>query len=625
MYWKPFGLREDPFALSPDSRFLFLNEANEEVLATLVETIEGQRGLVALTSNPGLGKTTLLFQFMEQIKTSAVVAFVFQTTFEPLDILRLLWRELGIDNTQADLVKMHEQFEQALSRVATMGKQFVLVVDEAQNLTPQALETIRLLANFETARKKMVQIVLAGHPELETLLGRPGLEHVKQRIAAFCRLKPFTAEETTKYVLHRLEAAGNDGKQIFTDDALLALSELSKGIPRTVNIYAFQAMMKASKKKTATIDEFLLRQAVHQFEGWPEPQPVSDAPATPISVPKRELTENPDQELKTLLDSMRETLTAAGFSPDGEGVEAPPREATVTSVTPMPERTLPQSLTASTAPALQPVAAKQPSEKLTVMPAKSGAAAAPAATAPAKATPQKPSSRNTLVAVLAVAVLSASGAGGWYAWKMRVPKFTPPQPTPAAAVIAPAPTNATAATDSAEEVPSHTVAPQSAVSVTTPPAQPATQQPAKPKPAQPEAREISSGKATRAVADAGAAPAVTLALNSASSSNLGNALASPTANVALKSQGITQGPSTRVNPRPAYPLEARKRGIAGTVVLKVQVNAYGEPTRVQIVSGHPSLAVPAQNLVKSSWQFYPATVDGKPVAGETEVRLNFHP
>jgi periplasmic protein TonB len=344
-------------------------------------------------------------------------------------------------------------------------------------------------------------------------------------------------------------------------------------------------------------------------------------------VPKPESIEDPDQELKTLLDSMRNTLTAAGFSPDTDAGKEPSQEPTVAPVSSMPEpvRTLPQSLTASTAPALHPVPLKQPSnEKLTVMPAKSAAAAA--AAAPAKVRPAKSASRKPLIAALALLLVSASGAGGWYAWKMRTPRLVAPQPRIPAVVTSPVATDA--APPATVPVEQHS---QAAVTTTTAsgtPAvttQPAVQQPAKPKVAQPEAREIAAGKAKIVVADAGSAPTMSLALNATAPSNLGNAMPSAPANVALKPQGITQGPSARVNPRPAYPIEARKRGTSGTVVLKVQVNAFGEPTKVQIVSGHPSLAVPAQNLVKSSWQFYPATVEGKPVAGETEVRLNFHP
>src|SRR3954470_13503486 len=240
MYWSFYGLREEPFGLSPDSRFLYLNSEQQEVLTDLQECIESQRGFIALTSPPGLGKTTLLFQFLENIRRSAVAAFVFQTTFEPQDILRLLWKELGLDSQRSDLVQMHQQFEDGLARVASMGKQFILVVDEAQNLSPAALETIRLLANFETYRQKMVQIVFAGHPELEALLSRHGLEHIKQRIAAHCRLKPLSHEDTKRYVEHRLGVAGHEGPALFTPDAIERLAELSKGIPRTINIYAYQ-------------------------------------------------------------------------------------------------------------------------------------------------------------------------------------------------------------------------------------------------------------------------------------------------------------------------------------------------------------------------------------------------
>jgi TonB family protein len=271
MYWNFFALREDPFGLTPDSRFLYLTDSHSEVLSTLKEGIEAERGFVALVSQPGVGKTTLLHALREQLAEQAVTAFVFQTGLEPLAILRILWKELGLDASQADLVKMHQQFEVGLAKVAAMGKQFVLFIDEAQGLSPAALETIRLFSNFETGRRKMVEIVLAGHPEMEHLLARPGLEHIRQRVSVFCRLQPLNQDESVQYIRHRLNVAGTSGPEIFTEEALQVLASYGKGIPRTLNIYAFQAMMKGSKRSARTLDATLVREAIHQFEGWPLP------------------------------------------------------------------------------------------------------------------------------------------------------------------------------------------------------------------------------------------------------------------------------------------------------------------------------------------------------------------
>lgn len=269
MYWKFFALREDPFGLTPDSRFLYLTDSHSEVLSALQEGIEAERGFVALVSQPGVGKTTLLHVLREKLADQAVTALVFQTGLEPLAILRTVWRELGLDAAQTDVVKMQQQFEEGLAKVAGMGKQFVLFIDEAQGLSPAALETIRLLSNFETGRKKMVEIVLAGHAEMEQLLARPGLEHIRQRVSVFCRLQPFNQDESMQYIRHRLSVAGASGPAIFTDEALRVLASFGKGIPRTLNIYAFQAMMKGSKRGVRILDATLVREAIHHFEGWP--------------------------------------------------------------------------------------------------------------------------------------------------------------------------------------------------------------------------------------------------------------------------------------------------------------------------------------------------------------------
>src|SRR5689334_16374503 len=161
MYWKHFGLSEDPFSLTADRRFLFLTDAHRDVLATLRETMETERGFAALIGAPGVGKTTLLYELTEQLRESTIPVFVVQAHVELVDILQMLLKELGQEATKVDAASLHQRFAEALKQVAGSGKRFLLVIDEVQALNPAMLETIRLLSNIELGRKKIVEAVFA--------------------------------------------------------------------------------------------------------------------------------------------------------------------------------------------------------------------------------------------------------------------------------------------------------------------------------------------------------------------------------------------------------------------------------------------------------------------------------
>ena len=168
MLLKFFGLREHPFGVTPDPRYLYLSPGPREALASLFYGIESERGFLALIAPPGMGKTTLLFHLLEKFRTSARTAFLFQTQCTSREFMRFLLAELGYETGDHDFVRMHEEFNQHLLREARAGNRFIVVVDEAQNLDPSVLETIRLLSDFETPQAKLLQIVLAGQPNWPT-------------------------------------------------------------------------------------------------------------------------------------------------------------------------------------------------------------------------------------------------------------------------------------------------------------------------------------------------------------------------------------------------------------------------------------------------------------------------
>ena len=242
MFLRYYNLREQPFGMTPDPRFLYLSASHREALASLIYGIETGRGFVGLIAEPGMGKTTLLFQLMERLQNSARTVFLFQTQANTHEFLSNLIADLGLDPSGQDVASLQRQLNEILIREAQMGRQFVLIIDEAQNLENSVLESVRMLSNFETSRSKLMQIVLAGQPPLADKLARPELEQLRQRVSIICRLDPFTREEVADYISHRLKTAGYNGGQLFTPEALSILAEQSGGIPRNINNLCFHAL-----------------------------------------------------------------------------------------------------------------------------------------------------------------------------------------------------------------------------------------------------------------------------------------------------------------------------------------------------------------------------------------------
>lgn len=242
MFLDFFGLREQPFGVTPDPRYLYFGASHREALASLYYGIENRRGFVALVAKPGMGKTTLLFRLLERLRGSTHTSFLFQTQLTPREFLRSLMIDLGIGNMGDDIVRMQYQLNQLLYRELRAGRRFVLVVDEAQNLDDSVLETVRMLSNFETPGAKLLQIILSGQPQLADKLASPSLVQLRQRISIFARLPQFTSDEVDKYISHRLKVAGLAQRSIFTPEAIEVISSESQGIPRNINNICFHSM-----------------------------------------------------------------------------------------------------------------------------------------------------------------------------------------------------------------------------------------------------------------------------------------------------------------------------------------------------------------------------------------------
>jgi general secretion pathway protein A len=243
LYLDHFGFREQPFGVTPDPRFLYFGASHREALASLYYGLESGRGFLALTARPGMGKTTLLFQLLANLPSSTSTAFVFQTNCDPRQLVRSVLADLRLNTLEGDdLFQLQNRLNEMLIRESEAGRRFVLVVDEAQNLDDSVLETLRMLSNFETPGAKLMQIILAGQPQLRTKLASTKMVQLRQRISILTRLTPLNAEETKQYVAHRLAVAGYKGSPLFSPEALEMLASSSGGIPRNINNLCFHAL-----------------------------------------------------------------------------------------------------------------------------------------------------------------------------------------------------------------------------------------------------------------------------------------------------------------------------------------------------------------------------------------------
>jgi general secretion pathway protein A len=261
-----YKLGAAPFGDTPDPRFLYLGTKHREALASLLMGAESNRGFLAVIAKPGMGKTSLLYRFLQLLGSQARTAFVFQTDCDSREFIRHILLDLGIDALGKDLPAMHEMLNRLLMEEMKAGRRFVLVIDEAQNLDEKVLESVRLLSNFETPWTKLMQIVLAGQPQLAKRLARPSMLQLRQRLSMVIRLEPFTFAETKDYINHRLRVTGYEGPSLFTVGAIRLISEQSQGIPRNINTICFNAMALACAISQKTIDHSVVVEVLNDLD-----------------------------------------------------------------------------------------------------------------------------------------------------------------------------------------------------------------------------------------------------------------------------------------------------------------------------------------------------------------------
>lgn len=262
MYRKHFGLREAPFSITPDTTFSFASGAFQEALNTLLIAVKNGEGFIKITGEVGTGKTLLCRKFLASLGDSYVSAYIPNPYLEPKTLLAALGDELKLKvRRDLDQHLMLKALTLALLEFAREGKRVVVTLDEAQAMPVETLEALRLLSNLETEKRKLLQVVLFGQPELDEKLNLPSLRQLKQRIAFHYQLKPLSRTELDYYVAHRLTVAGYAGGTLFTQGALNAIYEASGGTPRVINILCHKAMLLVFGQGKQQIDEKHIRVA----------------------------------------------------------------------------------------------------------------------------------------------------------------------------------------------------------------------------------------------------------------------------------------------------------------------------------------------------------------------------
>jgi general secretion pathway protein A len=267
MYKKFFGLKENPFNVNPDPRFLFQTGEIQEALACLTYGVERRRGFVLLTGEVGTGKTTLLNKLLEGLREARVAtAFIFNPRLSANQFLHFMLGDFGISCESRMKSQVLLVLNQWLLERYRAGETAVLIVDEAQNLSLEVLEEIRLLTNLETATEKLLQIVLSGQPELENLINQPALRQLRQRITLRCRMLPLSLEETRGYISERLRIAGANGEPLFNSDASEVVFRYSRGIPRVINLLCEHSLITAYAEEQKTVLAGTVQAVAQEFE-----------------------------------------------------------------------------------------------------------------------------------------------------------------------------------------------------------------------------------------------------------------------------------------------------------------------------------------------------------------------
>lgn len=270
MYCDFFGLSEKPFTITPNPQFIYLSGQHREAFAHLLYGVDSHAGFIAMTGEVGTGKTTVLRTLLTQLEPEKYCsALIFNPCLSGGQLLASICREFGIEQEKQNSSGCLDALNLFLLEQHTAGRTVILVVDEAQNLGPEVLEQVRLISNLETERDKLIQIILAGQPELNTILARHDLRQLNQRITVRCHLTPMGKLDTGDYIRHRLKVSGCRIPGLFSNGAINRIFRFSRGVPRLINIACDQALVMAWTQEASTITPAIAERVINDIQFIP--------------------------------------------------------------------------------------------------------------------------------------------------------------------------------------------------------------------------------------------------------------------------------------------------------------------------------------------------------------------
>jgi len=278
MYEEYYGLKEKPFSIQPDPEFLYLGRRHAYAYAMMQFGIKNESGFMVLSGEIGCGKTTLIRHLLNDLTPSHTVGLVYNTHRDIVDLLEWIMLAFGLPYEGRSKVGLYDTFQRFLIEQHGLGKRVLLIVDEAQNLNPVALESLRMLSNINADKHQLLQIILVGQPELKNMLLRPDMQQFAQRVAVDFHIKPFDVSDVQNYIQHRLAIAGRD-TPLFTDAACNKIAEVTRGVPRSINILCDTALVYGFSAGSERVDLILVDEVLQdkaEFGALPGSVRVAD-------------------------------------------------------------------------------------------------------------------------------------------------------------------------------------------------------------------------------------------------------------------------------------------------------------------------------------------------------------
>ncbi len=274
MYLNFYNLKKEPFKIAPDPEFLFLSPSHREALASIMYGVEQRKGFITITGEVGVGKTSVLRYYLEQVdKANLKAVYIFNPNLSFTGLLKTIFQKMGFDTKTEDLAEMVNNFHLILIDRYKQGRNMALIIDEAQNMPVETLENLRMLSNLETSKEKLLQIVLVGQPEFAETLKRKELRQLQQRISIKATISPLTNKECTEYIQHRMTKASLNGTKVFAQSAIKKIIAESQGIPRLINVLCDNALITGFGYQKKRITARVAEEVIADFKG--ERKPVS--------------------------------------------------------------------------------------------------------------------------------------------------------------------------------------------------------------------------------------------------------------------------------------------------------------------------------------------------------------